>query len=68
MMVCFNLIIDDIELSDESGNIKCLREAPNKYANEILDDRETLILLRVERKFDDQNLYVIGDSYNIWFY
>ncbi|KAK3580214.1 hypothetical protein CHS0354_017999 [Potamilus streckersoni] len=39
----------DIELSDETGNIKHLREALNKYANEILEEREILVLLRVEK-------------------
>ncbi|KAL3854880.1 hypothetical protein ACJMK2_014116 [Sinanodonta woodiana] len=39
----------DIELSDEIGNIKHLREALNKYANEVLEEREILVLLRVEK-------------------
>nr|KAG5688802.1 hypothetical protein BaRGS_033286 [Batillaria attramentaria] len=39
----------EIELSDESGNIKFLRDSPMRYANEILNDREILVLLRVEK-------------------
>ncbi|XP_046569034.1 uncharacterized protein CXorf65-like [Haliotis rubra] len=39
---------EDIELSDECGNIKYLRDAHNRYANEVLGERETLVLLRVD--------------------
>ena len=41
----------DIDLSDESGNIKFLRETPFRNASEVLGDRECLILLRVDSKF-----------------
>lgn len=40
-----------VELSDESGNIKFLRECPNRYASEMLTDRESLVLLRVESMY-----------------
>ncbi|KAK2143720.1 hypothetical protein LSH36_818g00011 [Paralvinella palmiformis] len=42
---------DDVEvdLSDENGNVKNLRESPNRYADEILADRENLVLLKVDR-------------------
>ncbi|XP_076468298.1 uncharacterized protein CXorf65 homolog [Babylonia areolata] len=39
----------DIDLADESGNVKYLRDSPYRYASEILHDRETLVLLRVEK-------------------
>ncbi|XP_076447164.1 uncharacterized protein CXorf65 homolog [Babylonia areolata] len=39
----------DIDLSDEDGNIKYLRDTPFRYASEILGDRECLILLRVDK-------------------
>ncbi|KAK3082933.1 hypothetical protein FSP39_009400 [Pinctada imbricata] len=41
----------EIDLSDENGNVKYLREIPNRYASEILAERETLILLKVDGKF-----------------
>ena len=46
--VTYSSFSADIDLSDESGNIKFLRDAPYRYANEVLSDRESLILLRVE--------------------
>jgi hypothetical protein len=45
-----DVFIFSVELSDENGNIKFLRECPNRYASEILSDREPLVLLRVESK------------------
>lgn len=42
----------DIDVSDESGNIKNLRD-PHiqlRYANEVLEEREKLVLLKVERE------------------
>ncbi|KAL4217510.1 hypothetical protein ACF0H5_023959 [Mactra antiquata] len=49
----------DIELSDESGNIKNLRDPgfQLRYASEFLDEREKLILLKVERPNNDGLLY-----------
>ena len=44
------VILDEVEVSDESGNVKNLRDFPEKYANEVLNERERLVLLRVERK------------------
>lgn len=43
----------DIELSDESGNVKNLRDPglQHKYANELLEEREKLVLLKVESRF-----------------
>ncbi|XP_069107658.1 uncharacterized protein CXorf65 homolog [Argopecten irradians] len=48
----------DIELCDESGNIKFLRDVPNRYANEILTERETLVLLRVDKSSGASDTYV----------
>ncbi|XP_052081091.1 uncharacterized protein CXorf65 homolog [Mytilus californianus] len=56
---------DEVELSDESGNIKFLRECPNRYASEMLTDRESLVLLRVEKKDSHGEIYVplLNDEY-----
>ena len=40
----------DVDLSDNEGNVKHLWEAPLRYANEVLKERETLVLVRVESK------------------
>ncbi|KAJ8035259.1 hypothetical protein HOLleu_22424 [Holothuria leucospilota] len=39
----------EVELSDTQGNIKFLAESPTRYANEVLQERETCVLLRVEK-------------------
>ena len=44
------LFLADIDLSDESGNLKNLRDFPNKYAADLLEDREKLVLIRIERE------------------
>ena len=41
----------DIDLCDEGGNLKNLRDFPNKYAAELLEDRERLVLIRIDRKY-----------------
>lgn len=45
----------DIELSDESGNIKNLRDPgfQQRYATDFLDERERLVLLKVTRSNHD---------------
>ncbi|WAR11476.1 CX065-like protein [Mya arenaria] len=50
----------DIELSDESGNIKNLRDPSlqHKYASELLDEREIFVLLKVE-KTDSDNPHIL---------
>ena len=40
----------EVDLSDENGNVKNLRDSPNRYADEILADRENLVLLKVDSK------------------
>ena len=45
--MCF---FTEIDLSDEAGSVKNLREFPYKYANELLTERERLVLLRVDSK------------------
>lgn len=47
----------DIELSDESGNIKNLRDPgfQQRYATEFLDEREKLVLLKVTRSDIESN-------------
>ncbi|XP_077990798.1 uncharacterized protein C22orf15-like [Glandiceps talaboti] len=44
----------EVDLSDNEGNIKYLHSAESlqKYANEILKEREILILVKVERNED----------------
>merc|ERR1712154_209485 len=44
--------LGEIELSDSDGNIKALRESPMRYASEVLQHRESLVLLRVESRSD----------------
>lgn len=39
---------DDVELSDEKGVVKHLREFPYDYGIDHLKERETLILLKVD--------------------
>ena len=43
----------DIDLSDEAGNVKNMRD-PHiqlRYANEVLEEREKLVLLKVDSKY-----------------
>lgn len=40
-----------VDLSDESGNLKYLVNHPLSYASEILKERESFVLIRVESKF-----------------
>ncbi|KAK6165813.1 hypothetical protein SNE40_022654 [Patella caerulea] len=44
---CFEA--EEVDLSDENGNVKYLRETPYKFASEILTERENLVLLRVDK-------------------
>ncbi|KAI0215534.1 Lysozyme [Lamellibrachia satsuma] len=43
----------EVELSDEHGHVKHLSELPYRYASELLQERERLVLLRVERGDED---------------
>ena len=45
---CFVLVT--VDLSDESGNLKYLTDNPMSYATEILKERESFVLIRVESK------------------
>ncbi|KAJ7392688.1 hypothetical protein OS493_010339 [Desmophyllum pertusum] len=47
-----------VDLSDESGNLKYLANHPMSYATEILKERESFVLIRVEKKGETE-----GDSY-----
>ncbi|XP_071842090.1 uncharacterized protein CXorf65 homolog [Apostichopus japonicus] len=44
----------EVELSDTQGNIKFLAETPSRYANEVLTERETCILLRILKNGEEQ--------------
>ncbi|XP_052237363.1 uncharacterized protein LOC127848791 isoform X2 [Dreissena polymorpha] len=48
----------DIELSDEAGNVKNLRDPGHqqRYASDFLEERETLVLLTVEKSHSDPPL------------
>ncbi|ESO97142.1 hypothetical protein LOTGIDRAFT_239178 [Lottia gigantea] len=46
---CRGFDAEEVELSDENGNVKFLRDSPNKYANEILTERENFVLLKVDK-------------------
>ena len=48
---CIFVFVVEVELSDESGQVKHLSDVPFRYASELLQERERLVLLRVERKF-----------------
>ncbi|XP_034326827.1 uncharacterized protein LOC128176654 [Crassostrea angulata] len=53
---------DDVELSDEKGVVKHLREFPYDYGIDHLKERETLILLKVDgSSFGDENESTMGD-------
>ncbi|XP_078667140.1 uncharacterized protein LOC144908991 [Branchiostoma floridae x Branchiostoma belcheri] len=39
----------DVDLSDELGNVKNLQQGLHKYANELLEEREKLVLLKVDK-------------------
>ncbi|XP_071493362.1 uncharacterized protein CXorf65 homolog isoform X1 [Diadema antillarum] len=43
-----------VDLSDQEGNVKHLTDAPLRYANELLKERESFVLIRVEREDDNQ--------------
>ncbi|KXJ24978.1 uncharacterized protein CXorf65 homolog isoform X1 [Exaiptasia diaphana] len=47
-----------VDLSDESGNLKFLVDHPLSYASEILKERESFVLIRIEKKSEDE-----GSSY-----
>ena len=65
------LISVEVELSDENGNVKYLRENPQRFANETLMERETLVLLQVNREYNKHErysytkLYIIPVSFKI---
>ncbi|KAM4651327.1 uncharacterized protein CXorf65 homolog [Discoglossus pictus] len=42
----------EVELADESGQVKNLLENPHRYAFEFLNERETCVLLAVTRSQD----------------
>ena len=41
----------EVDLSDESGNVKNLAEIPDRYATELVRDRQRLVLIRVDREW-----------------
>lgn len=43
-----------VDLSDESGNLKYLRDHPQSYATDFLKDRESLVLIRVDKNPIDE--------------
>lgn len=46
-----------MDLCDESGNLKYLANHPMSYATEILKERESLVLIRVESKLFPRFVY-----------
>ena len=40
----------ELELSDEQGNVKQFRSNPDRYAVDLVLERERLVLLRVDSK------------------
>ncbi|XP_038065810.1 uncharacterized protein CXorf65 homolog [Patiria miniata] len=49
----------DVDLSDNEGNVKHLLETPLRYANEVLKERETLVLVRVEKNEGNQKPHYV---------
>ncbi|XP_032229648.1 uncharacterized protein CXorf65 homolog [Nematostella vectensis] len=47
-----------VDLSDERGNLKYLVEHPTSYASDLLKERESFVLIRIEKKPEDE-----GDMY-----
>ncbi|XP_071958315.1 uncharacterized protein CXorf65 homolog [Antedon mediterranea] len=43
----------EVDLADPEGNVKHLIEASLRYANEVLKERETFVLIKVEK--DDES-------------
>jgi len=52
-------VLVDLDLSDEEGNVKLLHQNLDRYANELLKERERLILLRVNSMFVSTGYYEI---------
>ncbi|KAM9299009.1 uncharacterized protein CXorf65 homolog [Gastrophryne carolinensis] len=46
----------DVDLADENGQLKNLREQQQRYANEILEERETCVLLAVTKAQDPSDV------------
>ena len=40
-----------VDLSDENGNMKNLVDHPLSYANELLKERESFVLIKIESKY-----------------
>ena len=51
------MFVVEVELSDESGQVKHLSDVPFRYASELLQERERLVLLRVESKFSGRGMH-----------
>jgi len=51
-------VIAEIELSDDKGNPKCLREHLHRYASDLLRDKEVYVLLQVDSKFIHHTMYM----------
>lgn len=61
---CGVALEDVVDVSDESGAVKHLHANPEDYAKDYLHDRETLVLLRVDRvPYDEADDGIEEDVY-----
>eukprot|EP00057_Strongylocentrotus_purpuratus_P003714 XP_003727204.1 PREDICTED: uncharacterized protein LOC100889490 isoform X2 [Strongylocentrotus purpuratus] len=49
----------EVDLSDREGNIKHLMESPQRYANEVLKERESFVLIKVEKNDESSKPHYI---------
>jgi len=47
-ILCVFLSVEVIDVSDEAGSVKNLRQNLDDYGSDFLKERETVVLLRVE--------------------
>ena len=45
-------LTEEIDVADEEGNVKNIRDLNHKYASDVLTERENLILLKIESKYN----------------
>ena len=50
LLYIFTIAVVNLDLSDEDGNVKLIQDNLERYANEILNERERFVLLQVDSK------------------
>lgn len=59
---CFHLVVDIVDLSDETGCLKNLLNNPLEYASKFLTGREILILVKGESKYNGKSSAPFSNS------